>query len=84
MNNNILSVCPENSAYKHRPETDVLFRLPDGAFNYSGIIDSTIRYIQSIQLKRTDLWKAFVQQFRTAPDSEGRTWKGEYWGKSLP
>ena len=83
MTNNIKAVCPENGAYKYRPETDVLFRLPDGAFRYSGIIDSTIRYIQSIQLKRTDLWKAFVEQFRTAPDSDKLTWKGEYWGKMM-
>lgn len=83
MNKNILTVCPENSAYKYRPETDVLFRLPDGAFKYSGIIDSTIRFIQNVQLKRTDVWKAFVEQFRTAPDSDRLTWKGEFWGKMM-
>ena len=83
MNKNILTVCPENGAYKYRPETDVLFRLPDGAFKYSGIIDSTIRFIQNVQLKRTDVWKAFVEQFRTAPDSDRLTWKGEFWGKMM-
>ncbi len=80
--NNILSVCPENSAYKYRPQTDVLFKLPDGSMKYSGVIDATIKYIQTIQLKRTDLWKQFVEQFRTHPDDDLR-WRGEYWGKMM-
>ena len=83
MNNNILSVCSENGAYKYRPETDVLFKMPDGSFKYSGIIDATIRYIESIQLKRTDFWRAFVEQFRTRPDGDTNAWRGEYWGKMM-
>ncbi len=80
--NNVSSVCPESSAYKYRPETDILFKMPDGSMKYSGIIDATIKYIQTIQLKRTDLWKAFVQQFRTYPDDD-MCWRGEYWGKMM-
>lgn len=83
MKNNVLSVCPENSAYKYRPETDILFKMPDGSFKYSGIIDSTIRYVENIQLKRTDFWRAFVEQFRTYPDTSTNAWRGEYWGKMM-
>ncbi len=83
MNNNIISVCNQNSAYKYRPDTDVLFRLPDKAFSYNGIIDAAIRHIQSIQLLRGDLWRAFVEQFRTHPDDKTFSWKGEYWGKMM-
>ena len=81
--NNINAVCPENSAYKYRPETDVLFKMPDGSFKQSGLIDATIKYIENIQLKRTDFWRAFVEQFRTYPDSEMKAWRGEYWGKMM-
>lgn len=81
--NNINAVCPESSAYKYRPETDVLFKMPDGSFKQGGIIDATIRYIENIQLKRTDFWRAFVEQFRTHPDIELKTWRGEYWGKMM-
>ncbi len=84
MNNNILSVCPENSAYKFRPETDVLFKLPDGAFHYSGIIDATIRFIEDIQLIQPETWALFVRQFKGSyPDDEHRAWRGEYWGKMM-
>ena len=84
MNKNILDVCPDNSAYKFRPNTDVLFKMPDGAFHYSGIIDSTIRFIEDIQLIQPETWALFVRQFKGSfPDSEWRAWRGEYWGKMM-
>ncbi len=82
MNNNILKVCPSDSAYKFRPETDVFFRLSDGAFSYSGIIDKAIRHIESIQSMREDLWSVFIKQFSYNPDDDGR-WRCEYWGKMM-
>ncbi len=84
MNNNLREVCPENSAYKFRPDTDVLFKMPVGAFNYSGIIDATIKHIENIQLLQPDTWALFVRQFNGSyPDSERRAWRGEYWGKMM-
>ncbi len=82
MNKNIASVCGENSAYKYRPETDALFKLNDGAFDYSGLIDKAIRHIEKIQAMRTDLWEVFVKQFTYSPDDDGR-WRCEYWGKMM-
>ena len=35
------------------------------------------------QLKRADLWKRFVYQFRERPDGPDRRWRGEYWGKMM-
>ncbi len=82
MNNNILQVCPANSAYKYRPNTDVLFTIGDGAFNYKGVIDNAIRHIEKIQSLREDLWEVFVNQFRSPVDDDGR-WRCEYWGKMM-
>ena len=56
MYNNILSVCPSDSAYKYRPQTDILFKIEDGAFDYKGVIDNAIRHIEKIQSMRSDLW----------------------------
>ena len=82
MNNNIKSVCPDNSAYKFRPETDVLFKMPAGAFKYSGIIDTTIKFIEDIQLIQPETWALFVKQFKgTYPDDAHLAWRGEYWEK---
>ena len=84
MNNNILQVCPQNSAYKYRPDTDVLFKMPSGSFKYSGIIDSTIKFIENFQLIQPETWALFVRQFKGSyPDDMWLTWKGEYWGKMM-
>jgi len=82
MNNNILQACPQDSAYKYRPETDVLFRLSNGAFSYKGIIDKAIRHIEKIQSLNKDLWTVFIKQFTYTPDDDGR-WRCEYWGKMM-
>lgn len=84
MNNSIREVCGENSAYKFRPDTDVLFKIPDGSFHYNGIIDSTIRFIEDVQLLKPETWAMFVRQFAgTYPDDEQAAWRGEFWGKMM-
>ncbi len=79
----INSLYNENSAYKYRPQTDVLFKLPQGSFSYKGIIDKEIRHVEKYLLD-AELWAVFVNQFRSASDEEydGR-WRGEYWGKAM-
>ena len=80
---NITDVCPKDSAYKFRPQTDTLFALSEGSFDYSGIIDTAIRHIESIQLLDEKLWKSCVEQFTFPSDSEYLSWKGEFWGKMM-
>ncbi len=82
-NNVIKSLCPENSAYKHRPDTDALFQLPYGSYSYSGIIDKEIRHIENKHLLDADTWALFVNQFRSPVDTPDRAWRGEYWGKMM-
>lgn len=49
---------------------------------YSGFIDSTFNFVYNAQLKRPELWKRFVNQFREDADYDGG-WRGEYWGKMM-
>lgn len=49
---------------------------------YSGFIDNTFNFVYTSQLKRPELWKRFVNQFREDADFEGG-WRGEYWGKMM-
>ena len=52
-------------------------------YQFDGIMESTVRYIERFQLLRTDLWKRFVQQFREDADIQDAGWRGEYWGKMM-
>lgn len=51
-------------------------------YQFNGIIDKTVHFIEEFQLLRVDLWKRFVQQFKEDADYEGG-WRGEYWGKMM-
>jgi len=82
-NSAIKSVCTEDSAYKYRPDTDALFQLPHGSYNYSGVIDKTIRHVENIQLMDPKTWALFVNQFRSEVDDPNRAWRCEYWGKMM-
>ncbi len=81
-NSVIKNLCPENSAYKYRPDTDVLFQLPAGSYNYSGVIDREIRHIEKAHLMNPKTWALFVNQFRSNVDDDG-AWRCEYWGKMM-
>ena len=49
---------------------------------YNGFVDETFDFVEKYQLKKPDLWKRFVQQFKEDADFEGG-WRGEYWGKMM-
>lgn len=81
-NSVIKKLCPEDSAYKFRPDTDKLFQLPEGSFSYAGIIDKEIRHIENKYLLNADTWALFVNQFRSNVDDD-LAWRCEYWGKMM-
>lgn len=62
---------------------DKLKFLRRGAYEYTGRLDETIRFIERIQLKDAGLWKIFVDQFRGTPDDHDNGWRCEYWGKMM-
>ena len=48
-----------------------------------GIIKTAEEFIMENQLKRADLWKRFVNVYRTGIDSDNNGWRGEYFGKMM-
>lgn len=50
---------------------------------FEGVPDETIGFLEGFQLTDAVLWRRFVEQFRTLPDSEDGGWRGEYWGKMM-
>lgn len=84
MNNQaIRAFCAPHTSYAPREKTDVLFRMPEGTFAYTGIIDESIKLIQDEYLTDAKTWQMFVEQFRTHPDDANLGWRGEYWGKMM-
>lgn len=49
----------------------------------NGVAYGALEFLQKEQLKNRELWKKFVDVFRTHPDSENRGWRGEFWGKMM-
>ena len=49
----------------------------------TGLVNYAARFFQEEQLKDRVLWKKFVDQFRSQPDSATNGWRGEYWGKMI-
>lgn len=52
-------------------------------FQYNGFVDEAYRFVMENQLLKPDLWKKFVNQFRTDADIANFGWRGEYWGKTM-
>ncbi len=71
-----------NTANYPRLKTDKFFIDYENSYNFNGFIDEAIKYIESFQLLRADLWKRFVYQFRSDADTDGG-WRGEYCGKMM-
>ena len=65
-----------------RNDTDKFFDvLKDRKFN--GWLDSSLNLITDMQLRDADMWRLFVEQFRTNPDIVDAGWRGEFWGKMM-
>ena len=73
----------QNPMYEKRKDTDSFFVLPMGAMRYHGAADRAARLIEEFQLKDAELWKLFVDQFRSNVDDADDGWRSEYWGKMM-
>ena len=85
MNTNLLAndyVRSVNPMYAPRLATDSLFEMQAGSFNYKGIYDNAVRFVEGHQSLNEELWLLFVEQFRSKTDANGG-WRGEYWGKMM-
>ena len=63
-------------------QSDTFIQGKENKYDFNGIVDESIRYIEEIQLLKPQLWSKFVKQYRTEADSDGG-WRGEYWGKMM-
>lgn len=60
-----------------------MFRtVSENEWKLHGIVDDSVKFIEKVQLLRSDLWTRFVQQFKEDADYEAG-WRGEYWGKMM-
>ncbi|MBE6629638.1 MAG: hypothetical protein E7624_02165 [Ruminococcaceae bacterium] len=79
----INEVLSSNRMLAPRMNTDKLFPLAAGSYDYRGYLDDAIRFIEDFQLNDRPLWSKFVQVFVDRHDGENRGWRGEYWGKMM-
>lgn len=62
---------------------DSLFLTWEMRSKFEGIFEDAVRYITNKDLKRTELWKKFIQVFHTNQDTDDGGWRCEYWGKMM-
>lgn len=82
-NQAIQNLCAQGTSYAPRMKTDVLFALPEGAFDYKGAFDRAARFVQDEYLLNADTWRMFVEQYRSNVDDNDLGWRCEYWGKMM-
>lgn len=63
--------------------TDVFYDLELGSAKYRTAIDDMNKFVENNQLLDADLWKLFVEQFRSNVDDFDKGWRGEYFGKMM-
>lgn len=65
-----------------RNDTDKFFEISVEK-NFKGCLDSSLKLVTDMQLRDADMWRLFVEQFRTNPDVQDAGWRGEFWGKMM-
>ncbi len=65
-----------------RNNTDKFFDMCRDA-HYDGWLHRSLNLIADMQLRDADMWRLFVEQFRSNPDDHDAGWRGEFWGKMM-
>ena len=60
----------------------ILTRTNGSSVSFDGMLSWAARFMEKNQIYDVNLWKKFVNVFRTDIDSDGR-WRAEYWGKMM-
>ena len=50
---------------------------------FNGIAHEMASFLQEQHLCNAELWKKFVDVYRSQPDGENQGWRGEFWGKMM-
>ena len=58
-------------------------RLYDNSIKIKGIMDETVWFVISNQLKDRNVWEAYINVFVSREDSKDERWRGEYFGKQM-
>lgn len=66
-----------------KKDTDKFFDLEHGSVKYRSTVDYINKFVETEQLLDVDLWKNFVEQYRSNVDDFDCGWRGEYWGKMM-
>ncbi|MDO5329139.1 MAG: glycoside hydrolase family 127 protein [Coriobacteriia bacterium] len=67
---------PIEANYECKPATNI-------SMNYTGFYKNLMDFTKQTQLLNKDMWKQFVDVFRTKEDAEKSAWRCEYWGKTM-
>lgn len=59
------------------------FAFADMKLKFNGVADWSATFLQDKQLYDENLWKKFVDVYRTKPDGQDQGWRGEFWGKMM-
>lgn len=71
------------SIYSNRNNTDVFFSIYNAQVDFSGLVRSTIEWLEENQLKDIFNWELFISQYKLRVDWVNLGWRGEYWGKMM-
>lgn len=72
----------KNTANYPRLKTDVFFTDLRNTYDYNGVINKTMHFVEDFQLLDPVHWSRFVRQFQEEADND-LGWRGEYWGKMM-
>ena len=72
----------ELTANYPRNNTDRFFDILKSR-KFDGWLDSSLNLVTDMQLRDVEMWRLFVEQFRTNPDIVDAGWRGEFWGKMM-
>lgn len=75
--------CTACSKAKTLEENFRVQNIADGSMNYDGFYKKLMDFTLNQQLLNRDMWKQFVDVYRTHEDSEKNMWRCEYWGKTM-
>ena len=61
----------------------VLRRDDAAVLRLEGVFEEAVKFLERDQICDVNLWRTFVDQFRTRPDDADHHWRCEYWGKMM-
>lgn len=77
-----MSIYEKLTANFPRNNTDKFFDISRN-IKFNAWLDRSLNLVTDMQLRDADMWRLFVEQFRTDSDIADAGWRGEFWGKMM-